>query len=415
MMTRYFTIIMIITAALITFQCTKKSTDPERTPPRALTAGETRIVDADNSFGFNIFREVVLNNPDSNIFISPLSIAMALGMTYNGAEGTTREAMDSVLQLNGMDIQEVNESYQSLINLLVNLDPEVTFQIANSIWYREDFPFSQDFIELNRTYFYAEVDALDFNDPNAAVIINDWVYDNTNGKIEEIVQPPIPHYIVMFLINAIYFNGNWTDPFDPEDTHDALFTLPDSSQSACQMMFQENDIQYYANDQFQAIDLPYGDGLYSMTVLLPRPAIDINALIAGLNQGNWIDYIDGLSGNTLYLFLPKFKLEYEDSLKDDLTALGMGIAFDIYQADFGGMLDPASGIERGLFINEVRHKTFIRVDEVGTEAAAVTSVEIGFTSAPPAVYINRPFLFMIRENHSGTILFMGKIIRPDWE
>jgi serine protease inhibitor len=180
-------------------------------------------------------------------------------------------------------------------------------------------------------------------------------------------------------------------------------------------MFQENTFKYYDNDRFQAIDLPYGDGLYSMTILLPNQSTDINALIANLNQSNCDEYIDGFQENALCLHMPKFKLSYEDSLKNDLTALGMGIAFDIYLADFMGMIDQSSGLEGNLYINEVRHKTFIRVDEEGTEAAAVTSVEVGYTSAPSSFYINRPFIFFIRENHSGTILFMSKIIRPDWE
>ncbi len=410
----YLAGLFIIIVSVI-WQCSQKAADPERIPPRPLTSAELQVVNSDNTFGFKLFKQIVSDQPDSNIVISPLSVAMALGMTYNGAEGTTREAMDSVLELNGMDIQEVNQSYRSLIDLLVNLDPSVTFRIANSIWYRDDFPVAHDFIDLNQTYFYAQVDALNFGDPNAADIINDWVLDNTNGKIEQIVQPPIPPYIVMFLINAIYFNGNWTYQFDPEETYEDTFHLPDSMLAACQMMFQENTFKYYSNDQFQAIDLPYGDGLYSMTILLPSPPTDINALIANLNQSDWDEYVNGFQGNDLYLHMPKFKLSYEDSLKNDLTALGMGIAFDDTLADFSGMLDQSSGLEGRLFINEVRHKTFLRVDEEGTEAAAVTSVEVGYTSAPSSFYINRPCVFLIRENHSGTILFMGKIIRPDWE
>ena len=399
---------------ILVFQCSKNSTDP--IPPRQLTLGETQVTESANGFGFKLFREIVRESSDENIFISPLSVSMALGMTYNGAAGSTREAMDSTLELSGMDIQEVNESYQSLIDLLVNLDPVVTFQIANSIWYRLGFPIAQDFVDLNQTYFYAEVNETDFSDPVSVDIINGWVDEATNGKIEEIIDGPIDPYTVMFLINAIYFNADWTYRFNEEDTHDDMFNLPDGTQSPCRMMTRECDLQYFETDDFQTIDLPYGYGLYSMTIFLPRNQVDIDTLISQINQQNWNDWINSFSEQEVTLSLPKFKLEYELELNDALSAIGMAIAFDQDEADFSGMRDPESIAIGNLFINKVKHKTFIRVDEEGTEAAAVTSVEIGETSINDiSMRIDRPFIFVIRENHSQTILFMGKIVQPVWE
>lgn len=217
----------------------------------------------------------------------------------------------------------------------------------------------------------------------------------------------------MFLINAIYFNGNWTYEFDKEMTQDDLFIRDTGRQVPCKMMIQTNEFQYQENADFQAVDIPYGDGEFRMTILLPKPGQDINTLIAALDMQTWQTWVDGFSADSVTLQLPKFKLEYEIKLNDVLAALGMSIAFLPGQADFTGMYAPG-----GLFIDYVKHKTFVEIDEEGTEAAAVTVVAIGETSANPGpkfMRIDRPFLFVIRENDSGTILFIGKIVEPESE
>jgi len=374
----------------------------------ALTLEEESLVQSDNTFGFKIFREIVDQEQDKNIFISPLSIAMALGMTLNGANGETREAMQTVLELSGLTEQEINESYESLIELLRGLDPNVIFQIANSIWYRRDIPFGEEFFELARTYFDAEISGLDFSDPDTLDVINGWVDENTNGKIKEIIDEIDP-LTVMFLINAIYFKGTWTYEFDEGQTKDDLFTTADGSQKACRMMQLTGDLQYFENSDFQLIDLPYGDGDYSMTIFLPRIGKDVDSLIAEFHENNWRQWLDSLDKNEVALYLPKFKLEYELDLNDVLTALGMGIAFEPGTADFTRMCE--SG---GLYIHQVKHKTFVEVNEEGTEAAAVTSVEMRLTSAPDntTMRVDRPFMFVIRETKSQTLLFMCKIVEP---
>lgn len=400
---------------VICMQCSNNHISPHDTPPRELTAAEKRLVESDNNFGLKLFKEIIKEEGDKNVFISPLSVSMALGMTYNGADGSTREAMQTTLELSGLTIQEVNESYKSLLELLAELDPKVIFQIANSIWYRQGFPVEDEFINLNKTYFNALVRGLNFNDPNASNIINGWVDENTNGKIKEIVDDPIDPAIIMFLINAIYFKGTWTYEFDESKTKDDLFNLPDGSQKPCKMMVQKGFFQYFENSDFQAIDLPYGDGDFSMTIFLPRPQKDIDALIAEFNQENWEQWISSFSKHKLdYLQLPRFTLEYELTLNDVLKALGMEIAFSFSQADFTKMYKEEEFLEN-LYISKVKHKTFVKVNEEGTEAAAVTSVEIGVTSVPPSMRVDRPFVFVIRENHSQTILFMGKIVEPTLE
>jgi len=393
-------------------QCSDSSVNPDVGIIRDLTTSEVKLKESSNEFGIKLFRKIVENEQNKNIFISPLSVSMALGMTYNGSDSTTLEAMHESLEYGDLSINEVNESYQSLIKLLTELDPKVIFDIANSIWYREGFSVENDFLNINQTYFNAVVRALDFNRSDAADIINAWVDGNTNGKIEEIVDSPINPLTVMFLINAIYFKGTWTYEFDEENTRDDTFFLPDGSEKECKMMSHKNDHNYFENEQFQAIDLPYGNAEFSMTIFLPKPGTNIDSLIAQFSNDSWNSWISSFSSQEVNLYLPKFKIEYEISLNNVLCALGMSIAFDPGRADFTKI-----NSDGNLYISNVKHKTFVKVNEEGTEAAAVTSVEIGLTSVDGAITmrINCPFVFAIRENHSGTILFIGKIVEPIWE
>jgi len=407
-------LLLVVLIAAAVLQCSNNPTATDRVVSRELTAGEKLLVESDNEFGLKLFKEIVKEERDENIFISPLSVSMALGMTYNGAAGTTREAMQKTLELSGLTIEEVNKSYKSLLELLSRLDPKVRFQIANSIWYRKGMSFEKDFIELNKTYFDALVSELDFADPKAAETINGWVDENTNGKITRIVEPPITPLMVMFLINAIYFKGTWTNEFSKELTEDADFFAPDGSRRPCKLMNREDEFRYFENSDFQAIDLPYGDGDFSMVVFLPRRSADLDSLIAEFSQENWDKWMSSFSERKGTLQLPKFTLRYELELNDVLKSLGLSIAFQPFVADFSNMCKT----RKDLYISEVKHKTFVEVNEEGTEAAAVTSVGIALTSVDPTVFwmrVDRPFVFAIRENKSQTLLFVGKIVNPTSE
>jgi serpin B len=380
---------------------------------RALTQNETQLVESGKKFGLKLFKKIVEEQPDSNIFISPLSVSMALGMALNGADGTTYEAMRQTLEFGGMTNQEINEAYKSLVDLLINLDEKVLFEIANSIWYRNTFNVDQAFLKTNQKYFDAEISALDFNDPASVDIINNWVSENTNEKIKEIIDNINP-LTVMFLINAIYFKGTWQYEFDKENTVDDVFNLVGGGTVDCKMMKIRGRFDYYEDDDVQIIDLPYGDGYFSMTIFLPKPDVDIDEFTSALDESRWENYLTSLSSDSGTLELPKFKLEYKLKMNDVLKALGMSIAFDPQQADFS-RINP----DVELYISKVLHKTFVQVDEEGTEAAAVTVVEMNLTSigGDEEFYmtVNRPFLFVIREHHSETILFVGKMIQPEWE
>lgn len=401
-----FLFIFIFTA----IQCIRNHSVEPVAQVRELTSLEKKLVEKDNSFGWQLFKEVSKNSNNENIFISPLSVSMALGMTYNGAAGETESAMKSTLNFSGMSRQEINESYKSIIDFLSSLDPNVQFELANSIWYRLGFEVEQDFIDLNKNYFNAEVTGLNFSDQNSVNTINSWVNDKTNNKIQKVIDK-IDFQTMMFLINAIYFNGTWVYEFDKDQTKDDFFNLSDSTQVNCKMMQQAGTYKYLSNDKFQAVDLPYGSDKFRMSIFLPKYGNDLNSIVSEFNSQNWKIWTSQFEQKNGSIFLPKFKLEYKITLNEILKAMGMEIAFDPGRADFTNI-----NKNGGLFISKVLHKTFVDVYEEGTEAAAVTVVEVALTSVNPnAGFVfraDRPFLFVIWENNSNSILFIGKIVNP---
>lgn len=382
--------------------------------PRPLSVAEGELVEADNRFAFKLFREVARQDTaDGNIFVSPLSVAMALGMAYNGAAGSTRDAMQEALELQGLPIDEVNGAYRSLIDLLRELDSRVEFTLANSIWHDQAFTPLAAFVNATDTYFDATVQGLDFRASSAAPTINHWVSDATRGKIEEIVDDPIPSDVIAYLINAIYFKGDWTYQFDESLTQARPFQRSDGSTVQVQMMAYGDDspIRLAAADGYQIVDLAYGGQAYSMTIVLPPEADGAVTLAKEVTQEQWNAWVAALDSTARDVRMPKYMLEWEDDLKGVLSTLGMAETFCPGLADLTNMFE---GVQPGDFcFSEVKHKTFIDVNEEGTEAAAVTSVGVALTSAgPQLIEIDRPFLFAIRERFSGTILFMGRIVDP---
>ncbi len=371
--------------------------------PRALSASEVEVIGASNRFAFGLLAQA--NRPNENPFLSPLSASMALGMTMNGAAGETWNQMRDVLGFGGLSEEEINAAYESLLELLVGLDPSVETAIGNSVWTRQGFPVHADFLAAVRESFDAEVAELDFASPSASGRINGWVRDATNGRIEDIVPAAIPADIVMYLINAIYFKAPWTFRFDPSDTRDAPFHLDDGSTRTVPLMSLRRDIRYFGNDRFEAVDLPYGGSAFSMTIVLPQPDVRVDDVAASLDTATWQDMTGGFRERDIEVFLPRFRMAYERTLNDDLAALGMVDAFD-HRADLS-RLSPVAG----LWISSVRQKSWVEVNEEGTEAAAATVVTV-VESAPPAFRADRPFLFFIRERLSGTILFAGKFASP---
>jgi serine protease inhibitor len=420
-MRRSFRALLLLATVLLPLACRESAiTGPGTTRlPRELTASEQHLIAADNAFAFKLYAAMAAReSPDTNIFISPLSVGMALGMTVNGAAGATRDSMLAALQLAGIPMDEVNGSYRSVIDLLRGLDPGVDFTLANSIWYRADFQTpGQAFLDDTRTYFDAVVQGLDFNAPTAAKTINDWVSQQTQGKIPEIVDDPIPDWVVMYLINAIYFKGSWTSRFDASLTKDGPFTLRTGVEVTGSMMSHKDPVpaRIYEDGAVVVVDLPYGGAAYSMTIVLPWSTTGLDSLSASLTEERWNAWIAGLDSIGVIVTMPKFKLTFDRELKAPLAALGMGIAFDCGGlSDFSRMY-PGAG-PGDLCITRVKHKTYVDVHEEGTEAAAATSVEIGYLtsgpSGPPHIYVDHPFIVAIRERLTGTILFLGRVMNP---
>ncbi|NBC00379.1 MAG: serpin family protein [Bacteroidetes bacterium] len=382
----------------------------DREPPRDLSPQEVAVVEADRSFGLSLYGALRDAEPNENLFISPLSVSMALGMTLNGAEEETFDDMAATLHVDGLSRAEINAGYRDLINLLVDLDPRVTFTIANAIWHRDTFDVEADFLKTNQDHFDATVEGLDFSSDAAVDRMNRWVDEQTNGRISEMVNAPIDPDMMLYLMNALYFQGDWQHQFDAEQTAPADFTRADGSTVEVDMMHQTEARRFavYENEQLQMIDLPYGDSLFSMTIVLPREEESLASVMAGLDAATWHSWTDGLTPQRLFVAMPRFELEYEQSLVDVLDALGLASALDPERADFSGINPDMND----LHISKIDHRTFLRVDEQGTEAAAATAVGLQPVSAPQTVRVDRPFFLTIRERHSGTILFIGHVLDP---
>ena len=376
--------------------------------PRALSATEVEVIGAGNRFAFDVLREA--SHPGDNLFLSPLSASMALAMIMNGAEGETWNQMRDALGFGGLTGEEINAGYASLIQILTELDPAVETAIGNSVWTRLGFPLRAEFVEVLREFFGAEAMELDFASPSASGHINEWVRSATNGLIGDIVPAAIPPDVLMYLINAIYFKAPWTFEFDPDDTRTEPFYPEDRSPRTVPLMTIVRGFPYLETDRFQAVDLPYGGEAFSMVVLVPRDGVRVDDVLLSLDATAWEDIAAGFGGAEVALFLPRFRMEYERELKDDLKALGMVDAFEPFVADLT-RLSPAD-----LLISSVRQKALVEVTEEGTEAAAVTvTTVVPPPSVPPPPVIvraDRPFLFFIRERLTGAILFVGKLAYP---
>jgi len=387
---------------------------PGNTPDEELNVTEktARLIDAENQFGFELYQHVFSSETEyKNIMVSPLSVSLALAMTYNGANGETKTAMEKTLKVYGLTPDDINTSYRDLVNALKSLDPKVLLEIANAIFYRDDFQVENEFVSINKNYYDAGVSALDFgNEQKSLETINGWVAEKTHDKIETIIDR-ITRNHVMFLLNAIYFKGTWQKEFNEKSTEKLPFYLESGESIETQMMQRLDTLPYMKNDLFSAIELSYGKGNYNMVVFLPENDKTLDEIVSKLDKENWETWMESFQETqSVDIKLPRFKYEYEIVLNDVLTEMGMGVAFT-GAADF-------TGINRGggLNIDYVKHKSFIEVNEEGTEAAAVTVVAIERTSVggPEKVpfYVNRPFMYVITEKSTGAVLFMGTVKNP---
>lgn len=414
-MKKMTTFLMIFLLLGTVMSCQKQEEVPEGLQDLPLKSAE--LIDADNQFGLELFRKVTDKaEANANTMISPLSISLALTMTYNGAAGETKSEMEKTMKLHGLTTEEINAAHRALVNALRSADPSVQLEIANAIYYDQMLRVREEFVTVNKQYYDAEVTALNFADQASLLTINGWVSEKTRGKIPTILEH-LDSDLVMMLLNAVYFNGIWKTPFDEEGTHLRPFRYGNGTTGEVETMSMEGALEYTTNDLFSAVHFPYGKEGFRMTVILPHENRSTGEVIKAMDRDAWRTWMQGFRmEENVEVSLPRFKFDWKMTLNDLLSSMGMTKAFVPHAADFSGMTG-----NRDLYIGFVIHKTYVDVNEKGTEAAAVTAVGMFTTSMPvepPAKIrftVDRPFLFTITEKSTGAILFIGEINAPAYK
>jgi len=405
-MNRLFFFLFLLTICCVPVSCNKSDASAiEQAKPIALTTKQGEKVASDNAFAFNLFREVATSADKNNAFISPLSVTMALGMLYNGTSPDARTEMATALGMKNFSDTEINEYYQTMSQALLKIDPLTTLSIANSIWSEKSYPVKQSFIDINKKYFDAEVQSLDFGLQSTLDAINKWCAKKTNNKIEKILDD-IPGDAIMYLINAVYFKSKWKSQFDKKNTTKEEFTMGSGARKSVSMMTQTTTLPYYSDEVLQCIEMPYGNRAFSMVAILPAAGKALDDVVNYLDNRAWNNILNNFYEAEIHVRFPRFKQECEFSLVEPIDNLGMHRIFKP-----GGNLNGIADDPR-LFVSEIKHKTFVEVNEEGTEAAAVTSIEIRKTSMPPSFIANRPFIYLIKEKSTGAILFIGRMDEP---
>ncbi len=394
--------------------CQKNNYIQEKQEMTTLDEKAASIIEADNAFGLHLFQKIRNEVNDENLMISPLSVSVALAMAYNGAGRETKTEMEKILGLNGLSKEQINASYKKLLTDFNSIDDEVVFEIANALYYSRAFTVKPEFLTINKAIYDAEITSLDFNAPSSVEIINDWVNEKTKGKIDKIIQQLDP-LDRMVLLNAIYFFGTWSNEFDENGTHNLEFIKADRATLEVPMMNKMEKLYYKTTGNFRAIKMPYGNGRFNMVVILPNEGNNSKDIINSFSGENWKEWMSGFEiTDRVKITMPRFKFAFETSVKDVLILMGMQQAFNPEAADFSDIT------EEDLYISEIRHKSYIDVNETGTEAAAVTSVVFATTSfrdEPPVVpfFVNKPFIFAITENNTEAILFIGEVNHPEYD
>lgn len=368
-----------------------------------------RVAGQTTSFAFDLLQKIDASEPaGENIFVSPLSLHIALGMLVNGAEEETKAAILKAMKSDNGSVEDLNNAYKTLLKELPNADEKVKLAIANSMWSRAGFPIKNSFKDVLNSVFDSEIYDEPFNTSTVGKI-NQWASDNTEGKIDNVIES-ISDDLVMFLMNALYFKGDWKYAFQKSQTQDWNFRLDSGNEKQVKMMFVESDLRAYQSADFTAVELPYSSGQFNLTFFLPASGKTLTETIQKFDHTQWETVQNGLNKADTKVGFPKFSMDYEIQLKNVLSQMGMGRAFG-GDAQFSGISEAAK-----LSVDFVKQNTFLNIDEEGTEAAAVTTIGVGLTSVGPSgprTYIaDQPFFFVISENTSNTVLFTGRVVNP---
>jgi len=412
--TLFFLVIALALAGVVVLLAVRKTA--KEAPRPVMTADASRAAAATNGFGFRLLAEMQEERKGENVFFSPMSLSMALSMTYNGAGGATKTGMAKALGVQGVAFDQLNAGQQIVFDFTQKFEPGITTGIANALWVKKGSRLQPEFIKQNRQSYHAQVTALNLANPRSARTINRWVERETKGKIAELVQPgDFNKDSGLVLTNAVYFDGLWNTPFERSLTEDGPFTLEDGTTKQVPMMTRTAYLNYFDGDGFRALRLPYGGGAKSMYILLPDPKRRLADLISKLTAKNWDTWMGQLKEERVTVFLPRFKANYESEINKPLIALGMGDAFSDH-ADFSGI----DGQKDNLYISLVRHKAVLEVNEEGTRAVAATSfhgepmaTQLAHPKEPIIFRVDHPFLCAIRDEESGALLFLGAIEKPE--
>ena len=393
--------------------CSKNiNTEPDMTPKKiTLTALAPQAIESSNEFGLELFTRVAVSE-SKNLMLSPLGASTALTMLHNGCAGYTYTQLQGVLKYHsGMTISGINEAYKSLVGQLLNADPKVKLALANAIFYRNGFVVKDPFLNVMNNDYKAYIKGLDFSSQSALTTINKWASDNTNGKIPEVLQE-ISQDDVMFIMNALYFNGDWSYQFDKSLTQERPFYPDGGTTVNVSTMNGEVGSKAVDGNGFKAIEMPYGRTNFTMIVIVPDESL--SDFYTSFTHNSWEQLTTDLDQIPEFgerkVFMPKFKFSYEKYLNDQLKSMGMVDAFMPFQADLSGISDES------LFVGFVKQNTFVEVDEEGTEAAAVTTIGIRLTSMPsepPQFVIDKSFIFAIRERTTNALMFIGQVVNPE--
>jgi serine protease inhibitor len=369
-----------------------------------LTDSGQAVVEADNEFAFRLFGKLMDAEPGTSLFISPLSVSLSLQMLLNGASGETASELREALGMSGMSVEEINAASGDMTRLLANLDSKVELSIANSLWDYKTLKLDPGFVRRLKDSYASEVHQISEND-NGLKAINDWASEKTHGRIKQIIKqfPSTP--MVLSLLNAVYFKGEWKTKFDPAMTHDLPFNTWSGSKDLRPMMNGSKlECRYAETKEYQVIELPYGEGRMGLVIVLPNEKIRLPKFLATLDGKKWTDMMKSLTSGKAGITIPRFKTEGFRALDNLLKSLGIHLVFDPGQADF-----TALGPRARVWVGETRQASWVSVNEEGTEAAAVTEVDVT-TKAEDfefSIFCDRPFFYAIRDTQTGVILFMG--------
>ncbi len=372
-------------------------------------ADQNRLAAANSDFAFDLLKQIEGVQPDANIFISPYSVSTVLQLLTQGAAGATQEELNRVLHLNGQPV--TGPDYQSLDQAIFAGQNDVTLNLANSVWYQQGLDLKPAFTATCTNYFQAATGALDFTSPQAAATINDWAESNTHGRVKDIIQPPIDPMTRVILANAIYFKGRWAGEFDKALTKDRAFRPPNGVAKQVAMMQKRGHFEYYQGPDYQAVRLPYAGGRLQMFLFLSGTNSSVQHMLGGFDGDAWLNKIlPQFQDREGTVMVPRFKLNFDLILNDTLETMGIKQAFS-READFSAMSD------KPLYLSEVKQKSFVEVNEEGTEAAAVTTatfhaLAIMRPEEPFAMILDHPFFFVISDAATHSILFMGVVTDP---